>query len=82
MLLGSDLENMSDQEFLTLVQNFTLSPATEETADVVQSMSEYIAQMKHREQIDATENEVLRSFPTDKMCDVGIRRYIMVSVIV
>ena len=71
MLLGSDLENMSDQEFLTLVQNFTLSPATEETADVVQSMSEYIAQMKHREQIDATENEVLRSFPTDKMCDVG-----------
>lgn len=65
------MENMSDQEFLTLVQSFTLSPATEETADVVQSMSEYIAQMKHREQIDATENEVLRSFPTDKMCDVG-----------
>ena len=71
LIQGVGMENMSDQEFLTLVQSFTLSPATEETADVVQSMSEYIAQMKHREQIDATENEVLRSFPTDKMCDVG-----------
>ena len=65
------MEEMDDQTFLTLAQKFTLVPATEQTADVVQPMSEYIAQMKHREQIDAAENEELRSFPTDKMCDVG-----------
>lgn len=65
------MEEMDDQTFFTLAQKFTLVPATEQTADVVQPMSEYIAQMKHREQIDAAENEELRSFPTDKMCDVG-----------
>lgn len=71
LIQGVGMENMSDQEFLTLVQSFTLSPATEATADVVQPMSEYIAQMKRTERIDAAENEDLRSFPTDKMCDVG-----------
>lgn len=71
LIQGVGMEEMDDQTFLTLAQKFTLAPATEATADVVQPMSEYIAQMKHREQVDATENEVLRSFPTDKMCDVG-----------
>ena len=70
LIQGMGMEEMDDQTFLTLAQKFTLVPATEQTADVVQPMSEYIAQMKHREQIDAAENEELRSFPTDKMCDV------------
>ena len=70
LIQGVGMEEIDDQTFLTLAQKFTLAPATEATADVVQPMSEYIAQMKHREQIDTTENEVLRSFPTDKMCDV------------
>ena len=39
--------------------------------EMYQKLLAYIAQMKHREQIDAAENEELRSFPTDKMCDVG-----------
>lgn len=71
LIQGVGMEAMDDQTFLTLTQKFTLAPATEATADVVQSMSEYIAQTKRTERIDAAENEDLRSFPTDKMCDVG-----------
>lgn len=71
LIQGVGMEEMDDRTFLTLAQKFILEPATEATADVVQSMSEYIAQMKRTERIDAAENENLRSFPTDKMCDVG-----------
>ncbi len=71
LIQGVGMENMSDQNFLSLAQKITLLPATEKTADAVRSMSEYIAETNRAEENSAIENEDLRIFPTDKMCDLG-----------
>ena len=71
LIQGIGMETMSDENFLTVAQKITLLPATEETSDVVRSMSEYIAETNRAEENNAIENEDLRIFPTDKMCDLG-----------
>ena len=71
LIQGVGMETMSDQTFLSLAKKITLCPATKETADVVWSMSEYIAETNRAEANNSIENEDLRMFPTDKMCDIG-----------
>ena len=71
LIQGVGMEAMSDKNFLTVAQKITLLPATEKTADAVRSMSEYIAETNRAEENSAIENEDLRIFPTDKMCDLG-----------
>ena len=71
LIQGVGMETMSDQNFLSLAQKITLLPATEETSDVVRSMSEYIAETNRAEVNNSIETEDLRIFPTDKMCDIG-----------
>lgn len=76
LIHGVGMEDMSDQNFLSVAQKITLSPATEETADAVRPMSEYIAEINRAEANNAIKNEDLRIFPTDKMCDLdGTQNY-------
>ncbi|WP_294784973.1 hypothetical protein [uncultured Eubacterium sp.] len=76
LIQGIGMESMSDNDFLLLAEKITLTPATKETADVMQSMSEYMSEIKRSESNNAVDNEDLYMFPTNKMCDLdGTQNY-------
>ena len=59
-----------------LAEKIKLTPATKETADVMQSMSEYMSEINRAEGNNAVDNEDLYMFPTNKMCDLnGTQNY-------
>lgn len=76
LIQGIGMETMSDHDFLLLAEKIKLTPATKETADVMQSMSEYMSEINRAEGNNAVDNEDLYMFPTNKMCDLnGTQNY-------
>lgn len=76
LIQGVGMETMSDHDFLLLAEKIKLTPATKETADVMQSMSEYMAEMNRAEGNNAVGSEDSYIFPTNKMCDLnGTQNY-------
>ena len=76
LIQGVGMETMSDHDFLLLAEKIKLTPATKETADVMQSMSEYMSEINRAEGNNAVDNEDLYMFPTNKMCDLnGTQNY-------